>query len=293
MVNLDLSKVLPALSKVLPTRPYALLAAFLPGLFFETSILLANPDLVSRLIANLQKSFPAGLYTLLDTRLFLALVIGISLFLAFVIGDGFMLLVTFIQYIFARVYRLLSFTWRHICGWPLLPLAHWAMNHPTWRRPWLAPLSKYLSETSQDFTAHQAAVQGCWGKIASQLLKSRYGIDPNQFEQDEWPVLFWTLPTPRRWEVRGDLSMIAAHATGWSGLAAILLAPALRSRYYLTFSLFLILSGLIHDFYLIQRNLDPTSAGYVNIRATLRAFPRAPAQKPHDDTETEESTDEE
>jgi hypothetical protein len=285
MVNLELSKVLP-------TRPYALLAAFLPGLFFETSILLANPDLVYRLIANLQKSFPTNLYTLLDTRLFLALAIGISLFLAFVIGDGFMLLVTFIQYIFARVYRLLRFAWRHMCGWPLLPLLQWAIMHPTWRRPWLTRLSKRMSDTSQDFTAHQAAVQGCWGRIARQLLKSRYGINPNEFAEDEWPVLFWTLATPKRWEVRGDLSMIASHACGWSGLAAILLAPALRNGYYFTFSLFLILSGLIHDFYLIQRNFDPTSAGYVNVRATLRAFPKPPAQKPHDDAELEENADE-
>jgi hypothetical protein len=37
---------------------------------------------------------------------------------------------------------------------------------------------------------------------------------------------------------------MAAHATGWSGLAAIHFAPALQSRYFLSFCLLSILMGL-------------------------------------------------
>jgi hypothetical protein len=276
MLNLELSKVLPS-------RPYVFLAAFLPGFFFETSILLANPELASRLIANFQKSFPTNHYLLLGT----------GLFLAFVIGTGFLLLVTFIQYIYAHVYRLFRSIWGRICRSPLYPLSVWAMKHPSWRRPWLSRLSAHLSNRGLMDAADSIPVRRCWGKIASQLLKSRYGIDPTQFNEDEWPVLFWTLPTRTRWEVRGDLSMIASQATGWSGLAAILLAPTLRNGYYLTFSLFLILNGLLHDFYLIQRNLHPTAAAYTTLRATLRAFPKLSGQKPHHDAEPEENADEE
>jgi hypothetical protein len=56
MVNIDLSKVLP-------NRAYEYLAAFLPGLFFELSIALANPDLVVRLTANVEHSLTVGHYT--------------------------------------------------------------------------------------------------------------------------------------------------------------------------------------------------------------------------------------
>ena len=69
--------------------------------------------------------------------------------------------------------------------------------------------------------------------------------------------------------------------TGWSGLAAALLTPSLRNKYYLTFSLFLILNGFIHDFYLTRRNFHPVALAYMNVRAALRVFPKAPRPEPH------------
>ena len=72
MINVDLSKFVPK-------GAHEQLATFIPGLFFQVSILLASPDLVSRLAAETERSLNLGRYTTL----------AIALFLAFVIGGGF------------------------------------------------------------------------------------------------------------------------------------------------------------------------------------------------------------
>jgi hypothetical protein len=85
--------------------------------------------------------------------------------------------------------------------------------------------------------------------------------------------------------------MIATHATGWSGIAALQIAPALRNKYYICFCLFLILNGLIHDFYVVVRRFNPIAGGYINIRAALREFPKPQLTKPLAGTTPETETD--
>lgn len=230
MINLELSKILPS-------RPYIFVAVFLPGLFFEFSVLLANPDVASRLITNFQKNFPSNIYLLLF----------VGLFLAFVIGNVFILLVTLIQYASGFVYQLLKFLWKQVCKWPLRPLSAWAMIHLGQKSRWLNSLNRYFFSTEYEASVEWDKIQQCWWKVAKGLVKSRYGIDPAEFKSDDWSVLYWVLGTATPEESRGLLSMIATHATGWSGLAAIRIAPALHTRYYIWFCLFLILNGLIHD----------------------------------------------
>jgi hypothetical protein len=247
-------------------------AAFLPGLFFEISVVLANPCIPSRLLVNFEQNFPPNIYLLLF----------IGLFLAFVIGNGFLLLVTFIQYAFGFVYRFLKFLWKQICRWPLRPLSGWVLRHPGLRSPWVGYLNRYFFITGYEDPPEWRMIIGCWGTIAEHLLKSRYGIDPLKFKPNDRPVLYRVLGTATPEESRGLLSMIATHATGWSGLAAIRLAPALRNKYYVWFCLFLILNGLLHDFYVVVRRFNPIAGGYINIRAALREFPKPPLAKPAD-----------
>jgi hypothetical protein len=103
MVNLDLSKVLPS-------RAYdhlgIFLSSFLPGLFFVFSLIIARPDLVSRLASNSAQSLSAG-----------RLAVGaMGLFLAFVIGSGFILVDTMIQFLFGFLYQIKLFVYLRLCS---------------------------------------------------------------------------------------------------------------------------------------------------------------------------------
>jgi len=69
------------LSKAIPPRAYLYLSAFMPGLFLEFSILLANPALACELALRSQEGFGFGRYLTLFVGLFLAYVIGNTLML--------------------------------------------------------------------------------------------------------------------------------------------------------------------------------------------------------------------
>src|SRR6266567_3102016 len=81
--------------KLIPPRAYILLFAALPGLFFEISLLLANPDRMGDLVATAQDGFGLRHYELA----------GLALILAFMIGNAFMLLVGFVEWLLIKLYR--------------------------------------------------------------------------------------------------------------------------------------------------------------------------------------------
>lgn len=90
--------VVDAISKVIlhlvPARAYTFLFAFLPGLFFEMSVVISNPALACQLFAKAQDGFRLSNYGLLS----------VALILAFIIGNAFMLWVTLIQRFFTFLY---------------------------------------------------------------------------------------------------------------------------------------------------------------------------------------------
>jgi hypothetical protein len=102
MVDIDLSKL--DLSKLVPVKQYSDLVAFVPGLFFEFSILLANPEIIARLVSKSQEALALGHYSILC----------IALFLAFVIGNIFSLIDILIQYLLGFVIRFQRFIWRQL-----------------------------------------------------------------------------------------------------------------------------------------------------------------------------------
>jgi len=69
--------------------------------------------------------------------------------------------------------------------------------------------------------------------------------------------------------VRGDMVGMALHATGWSGLSALVFAPNLRNPYYVAFSLFFVIFGLLADRSLAKRLFDPRQSGVLRLRAVL------------------------
>jgi hypothetical protein len=269
MADFPVSEISNAISKVIssviPPRSYTFLIALLPGLFFGISILLANPALFCELVARAQDGFGLGHYAIL----------GLALFLAFVVGNTFMLLVTLFQRLMGFLYRLWAYVWEELCAWPLLPLTNWLYKKPRWtRRRWLNNLSLYIQQRRSGVPSDEDA-RKCWALIAKRLLKVKYGIEPQDVGQDEWNALYWTLGTLTLADVRGSITMVVFEATGWCGLAATLFAHALRNRYYVAFSMLLIVGGLLHDWYVAEGLNNFRFLGFLKIRALLREFGNA------------------
>ena len=227
----------------MPPRAYLYLFAFLPGLFFEVSILGGNPALICELAARAQDGFGLRRYEML----------GLALFLAFVIGSAFMILVGLIKWSLGQLY-------------------------------WFRERSKGLTDTETE--------RKCWAIIARQLLTAKYGINPEKFDQDEWSVLYQSLGTPNIKDVGGSFLLAAFEGIGWSGFTALLFAQGLRNRYYILFSLFLIVAGLLNDWLLVKRMENPKPYALLKIRTLLREFQTTgrKGQSPIPRTEPEGST---
>jgi hypothetical protein len=254
-----LSKVL---SNVIPPKTYTYLTAIIPGLFFEVSILLGNPEYVCQLV---QKSRAA---VALDRYMLLAA----ALFLAFVIGNGFMLLVSLIQRLLILVHRVRAFLWRQFCKWPLVPFTNWIRQKPFWKkRLWVHEFGNYVVEQAAPGRPPiPEALRKCWARFARPILETVYRIKPEELDQDEWDVLYGTLGTRAPTDYRGSVFMIASEATGWCGFAAAFFAPSLRSRYYLGFAVVLVFAGILHDWYVARWQGDWTAWGVLEIRAIMR-----------------------
>jgi hypothetical protein len=172
MVNVDLTKVLP-------TRAYEYFTPFFPGLFFVLSVVVADPDLAVRLAANSQRGLMLGRYG----------TVGMALFFAFVIGCGFMLVDTFIQYLMGHLYRVKLFLYRRICDWPLRQVTGWLLTKPRWRRAWLSNFHVRVMQVAAVGFDDWRKFQSCWGVFVRRLLKVRFGIDPQDLHDDDWQVL--------------------------------------------------------------------------------------------------------
>lgn len=257
MVSIDLSKIVPG-------KAYAYLAAFLPGLFFVLSVVLANPGFVARLAADFGNSVNLGRYATLAA----------ALFLAFIIGNGFLLVDTFIQYVFMYLYRFKVFLYRLACKWPLRQLTQWMIVKRQWRMPWVGKMHQRAWTIAQvgfdDWREHYH----CWVVFARRLLELRYQLKVEDLNNEDFGVLWSTLGRITPEEFRGSLMLIATHATGWAGLAAMPFAPVLRNKYYAGFCLFLILNGMLHAYYVARRRFDPRIAGLLTVRAVMREFPK-------------------
>ena len=251
MIKVDISKAVPATA-------FNYLAAFIPGLFFEISILLGNPMQVRYLIGQSQLSYPFGYYTQL----------AIAVILAFNIGNGFMFLVRLIQRLFYYVYIARTFLWNEFRKRFLLPNLIRLIQKPEWNKSrWLHARMRDLQ--MQNFPPALMEVQRCWHVVAAKLLQRRYGITPRQTGYTEWGIWYSVLSTLKAEDVRGSILMIAFHAAGWCGIAATHFAPILKNPYYIGFCSLLIFSGISHDWYVVRRLYSPVSAGLLRIRGAL------------------------
>jgi hypothetical protein len=264
------------LSKALPPKAYLYFSAFMPGLFFEFSLLLSNPGLVHQLTLNAQEDIALGRY--------LALFIG--LFLAFVIGSGLMLFASLLQTLLGLVYTVGASLWKQIQKNILLPiLSRLTHTRPSstasvqgrvWTPPrWLVMLYIHTSQEVQPLPGEEEKdAYVWWVTLAKQLLLKRYDLPEEKLPAVNFGPLQGVLTTPTPEEIRGSVLVNASHATGWAGLFASRFAPALCNRWYMIFAFFLVGCGLLHDWNIARLLRDPALGNTLRLRAVLREFPK-------------------
>src|SRR5260370_21082914 len=251
----------------------------MPGMFLEFSILLGNPDLACRLALRTQEGFGFGRY----------LTLFVGLFLAFVIGNALMLLSGLILDVVELAYRFSVFLREQFDSRVLLPL----LTKLTHRQGWAAPrrvsalVLGTVKKVGRRASPEPTPEYLWWETHAKQLLLKRYGLTEKSLPYTSFHPLQAVLTTPTAEEFRGSMLMNASHATGWAALVASYFAPALRTKWYIAFGLFLIASGLLHAYRVAKYLSDPDLRDSLRLQAVLREFPKlrpsGPAQPPRED----------
>ncbi len=278
------------ISSVIPPNTHVFLVALMPGLFFELSILVANPSVFCELFEMAREGSGLGKYALW----------GIAFFFAFVVGTAFILFVTLVQRLMGYVYRVWAVLREWLFVWPLYRLTTWLRQKPRWvRNRWLNNLFNYMHARVWG-RAQDEGARRLWAVFAKRLMKEKYriGREEQHLEQPEWNALYQTLGTLRIEDLRGAMTMVVFEATGWCGLAAMRFAPTLRNRSYLALSGLFIVAGLLHDWYVAANLNSPLFLAYLKIRALIREFPGLEAQwkqsqlpNPKQDAAKEENDD--
>lgn len=240
-------KVIDVISRLLHPSVAGVLAAFLPGLFFETCVMVADPRIAQLVVAR-----ASLLYTYTPVL--------VALLFAFVVGSAFMVWVQLIQSVLRWAARALARlgAWDRLLPWLRRRASiRYAARRAASGQAVLAP-SRYhrFIDWLDGRRIHQhlewSHARDAWQKVASALLK-RYGIDDPGHLQP-WTDVLGKLPVQ---ELRGYTLLTALHATGWSGLAAGYFAPGLRKGPFEDLSLFLIFCGLIQAVALASWSTHP------------------------------------
>jgi hypothetical protein len=255
MINLDLTKMLhPRIWDVLP--------AFLPGVCFEITVFLANPEVFQTYASHAHLDRYSE--------------IGVAVVGAFVLGAAFMCWTTLLHSLLFWLHKLTSYLWPKLLTYLLQARG----PKPSWfsRRQFVS--RAYYKAMSESHSRVRGA-QRAWRRAAVQLLQQRYGIElasfPDNPDQGEWYVWSGALGT-RPEPIRGMLFITAIHATGWSGLAAGYCTPLslLRSRLYLAVPLFLIGYSLLQVWTLTKWWNNRTTQWMLSLRRVLADIPSAP-----------------
>jgi len=274
MVNVDLSKIVSrgSLSSA---------SALIPGLFFEISILLGSPNLITGHLGTTQKLIPLNPY----------LQLAIALFLAWVIGQAFMLLVSLIQHLLTYVHSARLILLVELRTSVVIPLTNWLADFRFFSaRRSFQNFRVRLSNRAVDPQEEADSASQALHKLASKLFLERFGVNLS-VAGSEWEPMLWAVGSLTEVEWRGPILMIASEAIGWCGLVATTLAPALRNRYYIGLSAVFLLTGLHNDYYVAARRTDPAAQAAWKTRAILREYEKDPRTPPT--KEGQESTPDE
>jgi hypothetical protein len=259
-------------TKIVAPNALVFVLTFMPGLFFIGALAIAQPGILSSLIAPLQSALPFGNY---------AVVFGV-LFAGFVIGAAFVTLVGWIRhFIFGYAWRFWYWLeprlWKNIilpiCQ-RLLAVPPPAPNSPPPRpKPiWIQRLHhEAISKSFPPNPANEPPFRW-WEVVAKQLLRKRCGLEDKDLPAVSLQPLREVLTEPTSRELHGDVMFICLHATGWSALAATYFASSLRTRWFYSFAVFLIANGLLHSNSVVRMLADPEEGDTLRLRSVLREF---------------------
>jgi len=279
------------IDKILPSNALIYLLTFVPGFFLQIAVAVARPDLASRIVAALE-----GMNAVVSYAGPLAL-----LLIAFVTGATFISFVFVIQRsVVGNAWRLWFYLKPRICKHVFLPVLRRLLPaprldpgspppKPKWYWNWTGKLYRKTSDIVNPRPAGADPAFLWWAMLAKQLLKRRYGLDDVQLRATSLDPFRLVLTAPNRNEQWGDLMSVTLHATGWSALASLYFAPALRTSWFYIFIVFLIGIGLLNAIGVTRRWWNPMIGDLLRLRAVLREFPKlgtpAASESPKEKTE--------
>lgn len=207
-------------------------------------------------------------------RLSSYLQLAIALFLAFIIGQASMLVVFFTQHALTYLHSLRLILMPELRTLVLLPLLNRLVKLPFFAsRRRFHKFRNRVSDDAANPEQEALSTSQALHKLASKLFRDRYGVELRHAEDPrEWESLLWSVGTLSEVEWRGPLLMMASEATGWCGLVATTLAPALRNRYYIALWVIFLLTGLHNDYSVAGRRTDPIAIAGWKTRAILREY---------------------
>ena len=227
MINVDLTKMFHP-------RSFELLAPFLPGFFFEGSLLVGRPELVRETLSRVGSER----YLLL----FLALLA------AFVVGSALLLWVRLMEIVLWRVCSSSVERWPKIIQWLITSSArrkHTRVAAPAGLSTRPSRIDRWLGWAN--FRAHRQRqeldhVLSAWWKATGVVLR-RLGIDDPGDHIDAWAGTVGGVDSKYR---RSALLVMALNALGWGGLVARRIAPEL-GWLHRDLCFFLIFIGMLSD----------------------------------------------
>jgi hypothetical protein len=247
-----------------------LILPLLPGLFFEVSILWADPALMTILTSH--AAFNASLYARS----------AMALFCAYFIGLAVLVTLGFLQSLMKTSFRLASLMSASIKKRVYTYTGKRVTDPRSFARRFISPIQNrwIRRDMEAESIAHDA--YQVWAHAAERLLSVRYGISPPPptIGSADRQMGIWhdVLGTPTAEEIRGSSFLRAMHGSGWLGLVATQIAPVLWNRYYLGLSIALVVQGLVNDLFVSRNWSNRVYDIEVRIRCVLRDIPLVNAE---------------
>lgn len=256
MIKLDLSKAFPP-------RVLVYFIAVIPGLLFESTLIVANPERVHSLLANVERAVAIPPYAVLISLLASALVIGHVFTLLAWFGD------LLLEIIYRTWLRFIRITFGSRTFYQLLG----RLQGTPPKRNILVRLFSWAVFKARMPTEHQnlRAILKCLGTASQQLLKKRYGIDAiaEMPSSEEWHVWYSVLGKPIPGFIESVTVMRASLACGIAGFVAMAIEPSLRTRSFRGFCVVLAAYGLYRTWTVFRWRTDPARLNIMRLQCVL------------------------
>lgn len=272
-------------SKAIPQRLWTYLLGLIPGLLFELSIAIANPQLAHSMIDRARQIYPFRPYSLL------------ALFMAscLVVGQVFFLSSWFVDMLIGFSYGLKRQLVRITFGsWWLYRLFAKIQRFPPRRSIFVRSLSWIIFRARLDRPSLQARpVLRCWRLAAEQLLKRGYGIDRSKhhWPEGESEVWYMVLGKPSATFQEALMTTRTFIGCGLAGFSALYVSPALRDRYFIPLCVVFTFVGCYQSFDLAKWRQHPVRNSIAHLRSVLSELSETQTAAKKEESSPTEKTD--